>query len=391
MAAPPVGQPDLLMARGGAVHYALRRVGLGLPTPVSTLKAGLILSAITWIPVLVISYLDAARGEQVSFLADVSTSARFLVALPLMVAADAVVEPRLVSVARHFIAAGIVPEEQRPAFRGHIENALRLRDNWFPQMVIIALAVGLSLSAAREAVLPGLSTWHSVITPSGPERSLAGRVFDFFSLPVYRIVLFTWLWRYLLWIRFLWRTSRLGLRTMPSHPDQAAGLGFIGAGQTAYGILILAISVSVAGVIAMEVLHGNRSLASFYPLVAAYLALIVLIFLGPLVMFSPTMFRARWVGLYRYSALGAEYTSAFEERWFRPEAVDRKQLLGTPDIQSLADLANAFNVVRKSRIYPFEVTQVALLVTAALLPLLPLLLLEYPLKELLGGIVKLLL
>jgi hypothetical protein len=62
-------------------------------------------------------------------------------------------------------------------------------------------------------------------------------------------------------------------------------------------------------------------------------------------------------------------------------------LLGTSDIQSLADLGNSYAVVREMQVVPFNRNDVILLVVATVIPLLPLLLTVIPLDALLKHIV----
>ena len=388
----PTYAPEFLVTQGGHLHRALRRAGFETPAPVATSRAAVVFVVITWLPLLVLSLVEAPDIGTLSvpFLHDFSTGVRFLVALPLLIVADSVLEPRLAAVSRHFAAAELVPAEEGPRFLGAIQRALWLRDALLPQLVITALAVGLSLAGFTSAVSPGVSTWHAVITPSGLERTWAGVVYDFFSLPLYRIVILTWLWRYVIWTWFLWRSSRLSLRTVPSHPDLAGGLGFLGVGQAAWAILILALSIASAGVVGMQAVHSEASLASFYPLIGGYLACVLIVFLGPLFMFSPALFRAKRRGLYRYAALGGGVSTGFERKWIESGG-DGESLLGGADISSLADLAGAFEVVRQMRPYPFDRRVVLILGAAAVGPLLPLALIEYPIGQLLGDIVQLLL
>jgi hypothetical protein len=389
----PIYAPELLVTQGGHLYRALRRAGFDTPAPVATRRAAIVFVVLTWLPLLALSLVEAPRlgALSVPFLHDFSTGVRLLVALPLMFIADSFLEPRLAAVARHFAAADLVPVDERPRFLGTIHRALWLRDALLPQLVIIVLAVGLSLAAFTAPVSPGVSSWHGVYTASGLERTWAGVVHDHFSLPLYRIVILTWLWRYVIWSWFLWRSSRLTLRTVPNHPDLTGGLGFIGVGQAAWAILIVAFSAASAGVIGMQAVHSGRPLASFYPLIGGYLACVLVVFIGPLFVFSTALYRTKRLGLFRYATLGGEYATAFERKWIDSRPGDAEPLLGSADIQSLADLAGSFDVVRQMRPYPFDRRAVLILGAAAVGPLLPLALIEYPIVQLLGDIVQLLL
>jgi hypothetical protein len=393
MTAMAADNPELLVTRGGHLYRVLRRAGFETPAPAATTKAAVLLALVTWLPLLLLSLAEAPRigGVSISFLRDFSTAIRFLVTLPVLVLADSFVEPRLAAVARQFIAADLVPEEEQPRFLAAISRALWLRDALLPQIVILVIALGLSLGGLTSAVSTGASNWHVAVTAAGPQRTWAGTVYDFFSLPLYRFVILTWLWRYVIWTWFLWRTSQLRLRIVPSHPDVSGGLGFIGVGHAALSFLIVALSISAASVIGMRVAYSGASLPSFYPLLGGYLAIMLIVFLGPLFMFSPVLWNAKRRGLYRYSTLGGEYTTAFEQKWMESRTEDGEQLLGSADIQSLADLANSFDVVQRMRLYPFGPSVVAILSASVVLPLLPLALMQFPVSEILRQLAHLLL
>jgi hypothetical protein len=89
--------------------------------------------------------------------------------------------------------------------------------------------------------------------------------------------------------------------------------------------------------------------------------------------------------------LAAGYTRAFDAKWVRGGAPPGEPFLGTADLQSLADLANSFEIIRRMRIAPFGRALVVNIVAGSLAPMLPLLLLVFPLDELLAKILRLLL
>jgi len=77
--------------------------------------------------------------------------------------------------------------------------------------------------------------------------------------------------------------------------------------------------------------------------------------------------------------------------WLGADTAPRKSLLGTPDLQSLADLGNSINIVRTMRWIPVSLKLLMVLAMATLLPMLPLFLLKYPVAELAEKFVTMLL
>jgi hypothetical protein len=74
--------------------------------------------------------------------------------------------------------------------------------------------------------------------------------------------------------------------------------------------------------------------------------------------------------------------SEFEAKWTDGATPERAPLLGTPDIQSLADLSNAFSDVKQMRWITVGTRLLTMMAFAAIVPFAPLLLFEYPIGEL---------
>ena len=110
--------------------------------------------------------------------------------------------------------------------------------------------------------------------------------------------------------------------------------------------------------------------------------MMLIIFLAPLLVFSPKLFMIKRRGLLEYSALGNEYTQSFDRKWIRKENPEGELLLGSADIHSLADLSNSFEFVRNMRPFPVDRNSIIPIVVATALPMLPLVLTVYPFDEL---------
>ena len=79
---------------------------------------------------------------------------------------------------------------------------------------------------------------------------------------------------------------------------------------------------------------------------------------------------------------------AFRQKWITSTTEEKEPLLGTGDIQSLADLANSFEVVREMNSLPFNTKSVLRLAIILVLPILPLFLTMIPLSEIIDRVLK---
>ncbi len=79
--------------------------------------------------------------------------------------------------------------------------------------------------------------------------------------------------------------------------------------------------------------------------------------------------------------------NSFEEKWVL-NTPPSEEVLGSGDIQSLADLNNSYEIVSDMRAVPFGLEDIIRLAAATAAPLAPLLLTIFPLEELITRLVK---
>jgi hypothetical protein len=328
---------------------------------------------------------------RIPFLFDFPISVRLLLSLSLLILAENVIDERTQMVVKHLIQSGLVRENDHSAFESSVQQVLRMRNSFLAEGVIAGLVI-FSAAFLRLEFSGTSSTWQFLVSSSGATRTLAGWWHVIVSIPVVTFLMFRWVWRYLIWCWFLWRTSRLDLHLVPTHPDMAGGLGFLGLAQVKYAIIIFALSSLLSSQMGQEILFGGASLANYRMTIFGFIALVLITFLGPLLVFSPKLFDTKRKGLLEYGALANEYTQSFERKWIRREAPEGEALIGSADIQSLADLANSFEIVRKMRPVPFDLpTAILPMVAAAAIPFLPLLLMVFPLEEIVKNVIGMLL
>ena len=221
----------------------------------------------------------------------------------------------------------------------------------------------------------------------GWRLTAAGDWYVFVSLPLFQFVLLRWYVRLLIWFRFLWQVSRIGLNLIPTPPDRCAGLSFLGKSSYAFAPILFAQGAILAGVVADRVLYRGETLQSFRLQIAGFIVFFVVAVLAPPLMFSPQMARARRTGLADYGLLAQRYVENFDKKWVR-ESPPSAEMLGTGDIQSLADLGNSYQVIREMQVVPFGLRDISRLAIATAAPLSPLLLTIFSFEELMIGIFK---
>jgi hypothetical protein len=143
----------------------------------------------------------------------------------------------------------------------------------------------------------------------------------------------------------------------------------------------------LAGLIASRILYHGENILSFKLQAGGFVAFFVCIILGPLLMFTPKMASARRKGLADYGLLAQQYVESFQQKWVAGN-ISSEELLGTGDIQSLADLGNSYAVMREMRTTPFGLQDVTRLAAVNAAPLVPLLLTVWSPEEVIMRVLK---
>ena len=371
---------------GGPLHRLARRLGRGRDG-VGRLWLAAALVLLTWLPTVLLALARADTGGAGAW-PGVGVHVRFLLALPLLLLAEVWTDPHATSLVRRLVKSGIAQQMALAPLTGAVRRVARLHQSVLPEALFLVLALVLvPLDAVID--LPGeIKSWTTAGV--GPEVRLtpAGWWYHAVSLTVFRFLLLRWCWRTGIWWWFLWRLSRLDLRLVSTHPDRTGGLGYLEIAQGYFATEVFALSAVFSASFAEDVRFSGVSLDALALPVAGTALLFAVILLAPLLVFAPRLLEAKLRGLREYWELAERYVSGFDAKWIRGEPRATEDLLGTPDIQSLSDLGNSLEVVRGMRIVPFGLSLVSAFAVASLVPMAPLLLLQFPLAALLMWLVR---
>ena len=385
--------PDFSLVLGGPLFQLYRRAHLSGDALELVHRRVVLLAIVAWLPLLLLSVIGGhALGDtiKIPFLYDIEAHVRFLIALPILVAAELMVHSRIRPAVKRFVERGIIVPEDIQRFHAAIDSAMRLRNSLIVEVALLVLVYTFGLWVSLSQVAPELTTWYATSEGSQWHLTLAGYWYAFVSIPIFQFILLRWYLRLFIWFKFLWRVSKLNLRLIATHPDRAAGLGFLGNLSYAFGPILFAQGTLLAGLIANRVLYEGHSLTAFKMEVGGLVFFFVLFILSPLLVFTPHLARAKRQGLRDYGRLASRYVQEFEGKWIDGDAPQGEELIGSADIQSLADLGNSFEVVQEMRVVPFGLKDITRLAAATAAPLLPFALTIISLEELVTRLIKIL-
>jgi hypothetical protein len=354
----------------------------------------IVISLFAWLPLLLLSAMHGdliGNHLAVPFLLDMEVHIRFLVVVPLLIVAELVVHRRLHSVAQAFLDRHLIPPAAMSRFDAALTAAYRLRNSITAELVLFVLvyAVGV-LIVWRYFTALDAASWYETSAAAGSKLMPAGIWYGYISLPLFQFLLLRWYFRLFIWVQFLWRVSRIDLNLVPTHPDRVGGLGFLANTVYAFAVLLIAHGAMVAAQLANRILYLGATLNSFKGEIAVMVIFLLCVVFGPLLVFTPQLARAKRTGLNEYGTLAEQYVREFDTKWLRGKGPRTEPLVGSADIQSLADLDSSFDIVRTMRFAPISKQAVLELAAAVLVPISPLLLTMMPLETLLRKLLGLL-
>lgn len=354
--------------------------------------AALLMGVVAFIPLGVLAGLqDVLYGHRVALplIADWSVPVRFAIAIPLLILAERTIDGRLSDAVNQFRVEGVLPEDVRPVFESALTRLTGRLASVLPELVLLVLAFGSAWVGSIAPLTTTVSTWRMPAPGDPASVTMAGHWLNLVSLPLFRFLMLRWFWRILLWSLFLYRVSKMKLTLIPTHPDGAAGLAFLGIAQTSFSAVLVPLSLTAGARGVYWVQYGGGTLEGLRNVLIAFLVLSLLLTLGPLLVFVRTLAFTKWRGLQEYATLGSEYTRRFDRKWVRGNPPN-DEILGSGDIQSLADLGNSYAAIRNMKLIPATAGNAITLALAAALPLLPVVAVIVPIEKILGVLLQLL-
>ena len=335
---------------------------------------------LAWIPLVVLS---ALRGGNtlLSFLTDYASQSRFLIILPVLILAEPQLRARLALVAHRF-EVDLVPRNQWPEFQANWNSCERLRNSNLARVLLVILTYA-TAAFLSQYLSPGGSEFVSWWKGNHGFRAFspAGTWAFFVSYPILAYFTYLWIWRHILWARFLRSTTRLRLRLVAAHPDHVGGLGFLEASLLGQNPFSFCLGLGLAGAVANRILHQGHSLMSFRYLGLALVIGVLLFCVGPYLFFTRTLLQMRRQGMLSYGGFAIAVGEQFEKKWLHQAESLTEEVLLVPDFSTVGDLYGVVNNIDDIRIVPVGAVDLYAIVLVALLPALPVVIAAIPFDD----------
>jgi hypothetical protein len=384
--APLDSKVPFALFEGDGLHFVYSRLGLSNYARFHLFKRCLLVVMLTWVPLAVLALRQGLVGGGISptnFFADFAAYAQFLLAMPLFVLAEPIIDLSTRQAAKQFVACGIIkPEDGSKIYSVHA-TIQRARQSRWSDLACVLMAYGYSLAILVPIFHSHpMPEWHA--QGDGQARVLtAAGIWEFaVALPLLNYTWLRFVWKILLWIFYLYRVSRLHLDLHPTHPDLTGGIGFVSEAQGRFAIFILAYGISnIAATVGYEIaiLHYDFSVISVWSPIVGFAIGAPLLFTLPLCMFTKQLFRSKRRALAAYRQRVTEHSRRLEGRWLMGAGDAQSTQATEEEMRELAEfttLGTMFSRIEQMRVVPLDLQSLGQLVgstfgsIATLLPLL---------------------
>jgi len=281
----------------------------------------------------------------------------------------------------------LLPSPERAKMDLTISRLIRLRDSFIAEIVIVVLVYA-NVAGMVGTRLATIEAWALSDIGTGVHLSPAGWYYALVSQLIFRFLLGLSLWKWCLWIFFLFRLSRLDMQLVPTHPDQHGGVGFLGMSPLAIAPTVFVICGAIGSTWRISILRHGAHLMNFKIDAIILLLIMLIIAMGPLILFVPKLTRLHRQGILQYGTLGQIHSVDFHKKWILNRKGHEDEFLTAPEISAMIDYASSYENIEKLQPFPLDRGGMVVLILAIVVPLLPVVLAEIPFVTVLKGLLS---
>ena len=382
---------DFSLTKRGILYKLLYRLKLGGASTKEIITRILVIIAITWLPLLVLTTLQGLSfGDKVDipFGKDFTCHTKFLLIIPLLIFAEISVDLILRELTTQLFKSRILDDKDLNSFDAIKRKVIGLTHSYWADIIILLIIVINLILRLQSVQADKISIWLFMPGDHGSAISWGGMYYGLISMPFSQFIIFRWLWRWIIWFIYFLKLSKLPLKLNSAHPDMAGGIGFLGFPPGPFIQVIFAFTILFSTTVAEKVFFLHEKLPVYYPLLIGFAVLSILMNVLPLLVFVKPLLIQHRKSFFEYSALIQEHHRQFDEKWLRKPC--EEDLPGTGDASSMTEFNSSFDVVKNMKLFPFDVKIMVSSIVIAILPMLPLLAFEYNVGDILLQVLKML-
>jgi hypothetical protein len=377
---------EISLVRGGPFYRGQKAIRLLTSERWNLGKRVAVAIVVGWVPLVVLTLLFKPHAT-VGLLEEYPVNVRLLIAVPVLLAGQKLMDDIFRMIVHHIREAELLSPPEQAKMDLAISSLVRLRDSIVAEVIIVAI-VYLHYATVVESRMQIAQAWALNDVGTSHHLSAAGWYYAIVSQLLYQFLLGISLWKWLLWVLLLFRLSRLDLRLVPTHPDHHGGLGFLGISPLAIAPTVFVTSAAIGSTWRTEILVHGAHLKDFKIHAIVLLVIVLVVAVGPLVLFVPKLGRLLRRGILQYGTLGQLQSTEFHKKWILNRTGHEEEFLSAPEISSLIDYASSYESVEKMQPFPLDRSALVGLLIAVAIPMLPVVVAEIPFVTVLKGLMS---
>lgn len=373
---------------GGLLYWATSIFRGKGDTRKGEIRTAVALAVLTWIPLCILSIWSGTLNDTdatISFFEDYVVHVRYLFALPFLILIGRMIDSAFIRYLKS--ADRLIPPANRESFNRLVTRLDKLTDSFIPEiLMLVFIYVFLIIDWSQ---LSYFDSGRNYLAYPGTEiLNPAGWFYLLFSAPVFQLVLFRWIWRWLVWVYSVYKISRYKLHLESMHGDQMAGLAFLNMFPFTFSIILLAPASILSSTIGVEILYHGASLMDYKIDIILYSVFFAVVLYLPLLFFIPHLFQAGSMGVQQFGSLLRQHNNDYMDKWIDENPAPQEPLLGSMDHSSLADINGSYAPVQGMKIIPINLKMLAMAVVINLIPFVPLMFTHYSGVELMNELMN---
>lgn len=367
---------DYAFASGGIIWKIIDRPKFEAKSLKHKVFLVFMLMMLCWLPIALLSLFTLGWQQfYLLFIRDIATHVRFLLVFPILLFARRSINNSFNHTVFFFYETQIVDQTNSNEFDRLMIKIEKWKTSRLVDYSIILLIYFLFFVQGRSRVnnVANYAPWHLLNNHISP----AGWWYLVVSLPVFQMLLYRWIYTIFLWIYFLRSISKIHLNLSSLHPDGVGGLGFLRYTQLSFFPVALALSALTAGVTNNLIIFSGISLTDYKIALGTVLVLSILLFISPLLLLLPLLAKVKRKYFMQYSSESWPIARAYEKELgeFYKNGEEK------PDASWHVDLIGSFEQTQKMKISLVDKSILFAFIAAIILPFLPVVAQQIPLKQ----------
>lgn len=380
---------EFLIARGGPFYELERQIGLVHDRAQGAGRRVIVFVCLAAVVPVILAWAGGGVGHAVTLLTAPEFLTRFILFIVICFQMEQRVEARLSAFLSRFDKSELLGDAQKAEGATLVARALKLRNSVVAEGACLVVAILASVTALRIRIVNGKTDWLMQDIDGQVQVGAGGFWLFTISSSIFWFLILRWLWRTVVWSLLLRWISRLDMRLVATHPDRTGGIAFIGHYPNAFAPLVFGLSAVVATSVYREIGGQTMDAATYGKIMALWLALVLVVFMSPLMFFAEPLQRLKETTLRHADRLDLRRQRDAERKVFSRNLIvpeDEAPITDEipPDPVAFRESANAL------RSSPFSIKGLLPLSMAALAPMLIAGATQIPLAELIKIVKRLL-